>query len=509
MSRCFPFPPPGYEKRARIDDTDLLTKEKRKEKKHKKDKKGSRKREGKEKDNEKNKEKHSDKKDQKQKHKDKYRDRDKVKNLTSDEKSVSGQPESYRGERPAHNLPNGEIKHVQELARRIKDEERATENQMVQKITVTGQRKSEFPSRVVEGNVAHWDEGKGKTKEEKENGWKANGQRNHVDTKSLENGIDENLSVLYHRKVEGIAKPMEKNVEKLKDGKEKNKHKKSKVDKPRDKDREKKSKSKDKNRAKEKKREEKVKEISEQSKQLPKLEDSDSLDSCNAKPSDLPGMMGKSSFGEGNLGKRKEFVKNGLTLDNGIRPQKLLRPVCSSHPVLENGRKLEPCQTTSQVTCERQGGTNNLLLDIKEHKSNGLVELQRPNACSARSSSALKVYENGEASTKPPLVGTQRPNACSISPSPPVQVLNNGGAPTKSPHSDSKYLIQILSIPKMEEWSDIGDQEWLFGGNCLQSEKPKAGSLRGSLQVEEAHVWAEALQMGSADVYALPYVIPY
>lgn len=26
MSRCFPFPPPGYEKRAIIDDTDLLTK---------------------------------------------------------------------------------------------------------------------------------------------------------------------------------------------------------------------------------------------------------------------------------------------------------------------------------------------------------------------------------------------------------------------------------------------------------------------------------------------------
>lgn len=26
MSRCFPFPPPGYEKKARIEDTDLLTK---------------------------------------------------------------------------------------------------------------------------------------------------------------------------------------------------------------------------------------------------------------------------------------------------------------------------------------------------------------------------------------------------------------------------------------------------------------------------------------------------
>lgn len=26
MSRCFPFPPPGYEKKARNEDTDLLTK---------------------------------------------------------------------------------------------------------------------------------------------------------------------------------------------------------------------------------------------------------------------------------------------------------------------------------------------------------------------------------------------------------------------------------------------------------------------------------------------------
>jgi hypothetical protein len=26
MSRCFPFPPPGYEKKARSDDFDLLKK---------------------------------------------------------------------------------------------------------------------------------------------------------------------------------------------------------------------------------------------------------------------------------------------------------------------------------------------------------------------------------------------------------------------------------------------------------------------------------------------------
>jgi hypothetical protein len=26
MSRCFPFPPPGYEKKARTEDVDLLKK---------------------------------------------------------------------------------------------------------------------------------------------------------------------------------------------------------------------------------------------------------------------------------------------------------------------------------------------------------------------------------------------------------------------------------------------------------------------------------------------------
>lgn len=26
MSRCFPFPPPGYEKKARTDDVDVLKK---------------------------------------------------------------------------------------------------------------------------------------------------------------------------------------------------------------------------------------------------------------------------------------------------------------------------------------------------------------------------------------------------------------------------------------------------------------------------------------------------
>lgn len=98
--------------------------------------------------------------------------------------------------------------------------------------------------------------------------------------------------------------------------------------------------------------------------------------------------------------------------DNGIRPHKLLRPVSSSEPVMENGRKLEPCQTDIPSTSGRQGAASNGIMDIKEHRLNGLVGPQRPNACSMRSSSTtVQVNENGEASAKPPLVRPQQPNA--------------------------------------------------------------------------------------------------
>ena len=76
----------------------------------------------------------------------------------------------------------------------------------------------------------------------------------------------------------------------------------------------------------------------------------------------------------------------------------------------------------------------------------------------------------------------------------------------KPPHPDSKYLSQVLSVPKMEEWSDFDDQSWLFHSNESQSKKPKVGFS----EIDEApQVWAEAQQIESADVCALPYVIPY
>ncbi|KAF2288915.1 hypothetical protein GH714_022767 [Hevea brasiliensis] len=72
----------------------------------------------------------------------------------------------------------------------------------------------------------------------------------------------------------------------------------------------------------------------------------------------------------------------------------------------------------------------------------------------------------------------------------------------KQPHPDTKYLTEVLTVPKIEEWCDFDDQEWLFQGRDSQSKKPKMGSFG----VDEApHVWSEALQIESADVCALPY----
>lgn len=156
--------------------------------------------------------------------------------------------------------------------------------------------------------------------------------------------------------------------------------------------------------------------------------------------------------------------------DNGVLPHKLPRPTFS-HPVLENGRKLEAVH-------ERQGTASNFDVDIKEHRINGLRGPERPSGFSTwpSSSPSLQVNEKSEPSVKPP-------------------------------HPDSKYLSQILCIPKMVEWSDNDDQEWLFNSNCLEPKNPKVASCSG---IEWTHeVWAEALQIESADMLVLPYVIPY
>uniref|UniRef100_A0A2P2JKN5 Uncharacterized protein MANES_12G049400 n=1 Tax=Rhizophora mucronata TaxID=61149 RepID=A0A2P2JKN5_RHIMU len=320
MSRCFPFPPPGYEKKDIIDDTDLLAKEKRKDKKHKKDKKDKEKREGKEKkDKDISKEKHREKKERKEKHKDK--DRDKEKNQIIDKKRVEGQPQLQNGEKVGPNsLQDKEIKdsrYVLELSKRIREDDEASGSQFSQKTTATVQRRAELPGRAVDSSTGKQLEEREKVKDKNEDHRKVNGQRNHIDTRGVGKTLDQNYSGMGQEKVDGIARLVEKDTERQTEGKEKSKHNKSdnkdNKHKQKHRDQKKHRKSKDKEWDKEKKKEEKARDITDPTKEHLKLKESskDSLDFRIIKTPETLKLSSTSYADEGNLGKRKEPEMNG------------------------------------------------------------------------------------------------------------------------------------------------------------------------------------------------------
>ncbi|KAJ8749155.1 hypothetical protein K2173_018624 [Erythroxylum novogranatense] len=489
MSRCFPFPPPGYEKKATIDDTDLLAKEKLKEKKHKKDRKEKEKKEAKEKkEKDRSKEKHKEKKDRKEKHKDKDKDRDKEKKQVSDEKRFEGQPEFHNGRKFSFNsLPDKEINDsecVQELAKRIREEDGASGSQMVQKIAAPEQQSPEVQRKAVDNPAYYQNEEQQKIKDKNEDCKKVNGKRN-LDARGMEKRFGPSFPGGGPARIEGITKLVDKNdTEKAIEGKEKSKHKEhnDKGDKYKLRDHEKDQKSKNNEREKEKKKKEKKKEVNESTKDQPKLKiqspqlkesSKDSLDFRIPQFSDAARLDSMNSHVEGNFGKRKEVEINGYVPGNGDRPNKLARQILFSNLVIENGRKLEPCQSAIQCASEKQVLADNHGVDVKEHKINGSIASLQPIVCKPRQCSAtIPAKENGEAYKKPP-------------------------------HPDLNYLKQILSVPTMDEWPDSCDQEWLFSTNV------KSTKIEDSSLTKTSQVWAEPQHIESADIVALPYVIPY
>ncbi|KAL0369431.1 UNVERIFIED_CONTAM: hypothetical protein Sangu_0261200 [Sesamum angustifolium] len=143
----------------------------------------------------------------------------------------------------------------------------------------------------------------------------------------------------------------------------------------------------------------------------------------------------------------------------------------SSHQVVENGRKIPGPKIDKAVDCQRPYAVHKM--DEKEFRKNGILECK--DLASSRPSSASSVKD------KEKIAASMRP-----------------------PHPDLKYLSQVLTIPKVE-WSQFDDQEWLFGCKDSKAKRPKLSS-----QVEwTKQVWAEAIQVESADVTVMPYVIPY
>ncbi|KAG2318175.1 hypothetical protein Bca52824_021297 [Brassica carinata] len=432
MSRCFPFPPPGYEKKIRTDEADSLIKDKeKKEKKHKKEKKDKEKKEGKET----SKDKHKERKEKKEKHKDKKdKDRNKEKSRTSDDRKAGGVlPNTGDGEKlvrdTLHNNGNGESKFIHDLARRIRDEEEATESQSVGKIRNGDERR-------INKNFA----------------------------------TEKGTEVI-------MFKPLEKKTDQAKKMEpEENNHRRERVimaDMPLDSEGIKKNEPKYTTHRSSKEEETKA------GQGKPKdVEGGRDVDTRNFRvQQDLSRESVKNLTSEGILGKRKDLETNGFLHENGSRPKKIQRPVDSLVSSVENGRKLEACQTLLKPVSELQGTVSNT--EAKEHRVNGFIKSQEPKSCST--ASCVKGKENGEASAK------------------------------KRPHSDLKYLEQILNVPKREELHKVDEteeQEWLFGQTGLKLlKKPKTVST-ASLD-ETLQVWNQTLSIESADVVALPYVVPF
>ncbi|OIW17995.1 hypothetical protein TanjilG_31368 [Lupinus angustifolius] len=544
--------------------------EKHREKKHKKEKKDKEKREGKEKkekegrdgkDKEKKdkKEKHRDKKKEKDKHKDKGRDRDKSKISSADEKGFSGQAvdpnagklhqneikqsdkkgilfeekltkqyTGHNGEKARENSHVAEeskdSKFLLELERRIKDNSGGAGNQLVQKFSNTNNH------RKVEGTVklvpkGTWPDSKEKLKDMDLDAKKIDGKEIWAEVRPIGNATVQNHAGNFHPRVDGMPRLVEANFsrtleatvegkekvmekkdegkekkvkEKKDEGKDKVKEKKDdkRRDKKKDKEKEKKGHGKDKDRDKEKKREEKAKERTELK----------NADQNKLKESNEAGFMGLNSFTQvlknshenavsaENTKKRKDIESNGVPRANDNWPNKIPRP-SPSHPFTENGRILEPCQVSIPNASDRLGVTTSVKVDNKESKMNGFVKAPPPFAASSNKAhiATVPTVPVTEPPAKPP-----HPDAKFLS-----QVTQVSAKP---PHPDTKYLSQVYSVPKMEVWSNIDDQEWLFSNSSSQEKKP---AVKSSEVWDTRQVWAETLHIETADVYALPYVVPY
>ncbi|QCD83330.1 myb-like protein X [Vigna unguiculata] len=553
MSRCFPFPPPGYIKKARTDGVDLLRKEKQKERKHKKDKKDKEKRESKEKREKEGRDgKHKEKRDKKEKrrekkkdkNKDKNKDRDKSKISSTDDKGFPRQSEGLNagnihqeeikhdetkgilfenrltkqysgnnGEKATEKNPlaeNTETKFLLELDRRIRNDDGGATNQLVHNFTNANHGKNEATNRLVAKGSGTRLDGNEKLKDKGLDVKKIDGRGVHAEVRPIGNSPAQNYVGNVHPRVDGIPKLLgkyfEKNLEATVEGKERVKEKKDegrekteeekvkekkdegkekvkkkkddkRRDKRKDKEKEKKGHGKNKDRDKEKKKEEKAKESSElKTTEQNKLKESNKI---ALKDSNCFSQLSRNSHedpvGGENLKKRKDIESNGVPRVNDSLPNKFPK-LSSSQPFTENGRPLEPRHISVPNASDRPQVATGVKVENKEGMKNEIFETQSFSASSNK--------------TRTDIV--------------PVDFVTEASA--KPSHPDSKYLGQVYSVPKVDQWSDFGDQEWLFDSNIL----PERKSVVQSSEVGDTpQVWAEALRIESADVFALPYVIPY
>ncbi|KAI4310775.1 hypothetical protein MLD38_035725 [Melastoma candidum] len=562
MSRCFPFLPEAYVKKPRAEDVDSLKKEKEREKKHRKDRRDKEKRESKEKkEKERSEGKHRDKKDKKEKHLDKKKDRDKDKEKekkrerekdrggTSEERSLSEQqtdggnskekvfdkgrppgkipgvsgamdkeksithlPDIRRGggrsanhiaapksieknhniqknqnNRAVHNLAVHnpvDAKFVAELGKRVRDEGAAAQSS--EKISVNGQKKDEGLVRLINASSGPSADRKERSQERRSDDRRLSAQ-GVKDTKEIGGAVaSQNFSISIQMS-KGMPRPPKMSVGEKMAGMEKIREKESKhmgsdkhvvLDLQRSK-----TSGKDKDWDREKRKGERTKEAENKVYNKEKLREraKDNLDATDANNIVLhflevnkivPSML--------NDKKRKTLEPNGFLHENETRQIKLPRQLSPpSHPSsVENGKILDGPQSMDQhLLPGRQLHLDSVKVDKpKKHKPNGIPE------------------------KKPDLVPSMLDEAS-------LELVVEK-AMARSPHPDLKYLDKVLTVPKLEDLIPPDeDEEWLFDSRHELQKQREVHSDK--IKDTTPQVWSEAMPLDSADIIALPYVVPF
>ncbi|CAI9771157.1 unnamed protein product [Fraxinus pennsylvanica] len=534
MSRCFPFPPPGYERKERQEDLEILKEEKRKEKKHKKEKKKKERKGGKEKkERDRSDDKCRVKKDRKEKHKDKKdKGKEKEKSSISEEATVAGILEvnngeklptkgghdndffvdeakraiQFQGQNGGRSKQNSwisqgieESKFVQELDRRIRDDGKASGSQLLGRVSDTQKRDQDPAVRDSSGILA---EDGGKNKDKRVNNKKMGVQG--FSNEFIGNSIAQNLTGMAKSKVEGMPRPAEEQNDRILPSKETSKERgdSNRDGKQKDRDRDKKSHKidKEKDREKKKVKTKRKSETKESTQVISKdvgRKEAGAVTSYKS-PHMLEG-INSSAVSEGNSRKRKDLDSNGFLHDSEVRHNKLQR---LSHQLTENGRKLESARIHCISTLDKKEIPNNFMVDNKDMKVNDKIEVQKSISTKSKPSATSMFGDQiVEASKKSP-----HPDSKHVIGVPYESMMEDqiAEASNRPSHPDAKYLNEILMVPKME-LPDVDDQEWLF----THKDPPSNSNVRSSAVNEELHVWSQAVHIESAVIYALPYVVPY
>ncbi|CAN6462722.1 unnamed protein product [Victoria cruziana] len=591
MSRCFPFPPPGYEKKTRTGDLDSILKEKHKEKKHKKEKK-DRGKESKDKKEDRNKEKHRDK-DRKEKHKDKKREKDKDRHKTADQqRSEERKADDTLGKLVGRNHAEQEKNFADVFIRRLRDDGTKVEDTVgnfngVQQTQFDGtikakniEAKKEIRENRIEGaerpksmeneknkerrtEVIGWPkeyivvkdknkerqtEGtdkprevvvKDKRKETQPEGFDKSKQYimgKYYDNERQTLGIHRpkqdivSSKKVEEKQIEGTDRPKADDLSKDKAkemqtmgierpkadimGKEqtkqmhiegidgpkgdfmgRGKNKEREVDtkkakfKDKEQGREEKSKSKDQKRDKEEEKK-KVERIAHKQIEQKGVESGNKLQSGTFNIAKV--YLGKDVANNAVLDpntRKRDLERNGVSHDE-LRPNKIPRAASGATLQLENGWRTETVHNVLQQTPDRQGEADN-------RKLGKVADGNAANACSPPYNNDHKI--NGKLEPRLTSINRRPYTSAAV-----VDTRINGREPIRPPHPDFQYLSEIIIVPKVPEWSDFDDQEWLFSGNNIRTRPNFQSEIDRMPQV-----WAEALHIEPAEVHALPYVIPY